>query len=129
MLKSLIASVVARCTHRPWLIILGWVVVAVAAGVYNGRLTLANLSPVLDKGSETIETVLAGKPASFSFQELLPAAPDQPSARLRFVEIHPMLDYSSIEPGKEASDAVRKAAVDLGLPQKYQARVRLTGAV
>ncbi|HTK13466.1 MAG TPA: MMPL family transporter [Xanthobacteraceae bacterium] len=261
MLKSLIASVVARCTHRPWLIILGWVVLAVAAGVYTadnfaistdigklldpnlsfqkqdqkvrdafpqqsetivavvdaptpeqasvaahllaerlrqnptlfkdvqepgsgpffdkngllflpeqqleqtagqltdaspllatlagdpslrgitqglslalkgvetGRLTLANLAPVLDKGSETIETVLAGKPASFSFQELLPAAPDQPSARLRFVTIHPMLDYSSIEPGKEASDAVRKAAVDLGLPQKYQARVRLTGAV
>ena len=40
-----------------------------------------------------------------------------------------MIDYSALEPGKIATDAIRKAAVDVGFADKYQARVRLTGPV
>jgi hopanoid biosynthesis associated RND transporter like protein HpnN len=40
-----------------------------------------------------------------------------------------VIDYSALEPGKDATDAVRKAAADLDFPGKYQARVRLTGPI
>ena len=40
-----------------------------------------------------------------------------------------MLDYSELQPGLKATDAIRKAAIDLNLASTYQARVRLTGPV
>ena len=40
-----------------------------------------------------------------------------------------MIDYSALEPGKDATDAIRKAAADLDFAGKYQARVRLTGPI
>ena len=40
-----------------------------------------------------------------------------------------MLDFSALQPGQAASDAIRKAAADLKLGTDYQARVRLTGPV
>ena len=45
------------------------------------------------------------------------------------IEFKPVLDYNALEPGKGATDAIRKAAVDLDFATKYQARVRLTGPV
>ncbi|MCP1120185.1 MMPL family transporter [Robbsia andropogonis] len=45
-----------------------------------------------------------------------------------FISAHPVLDYSALEPSAAASDAIRQAAVDLHLAQRYHARVRLTGA-
>jgi hopanoid biosynthesis associated RND transporter like protein HpnN len=49
--------------------------------------------------------------------------------RLRFLQIQATLDYSELEPGKRATDAIRQAAQDLDLAGKYQARLRLTGPV
>jgi hopanoid biosynthesis associated RND transporter like protein HpnN len=46
-----------------------------------------------------------------------------------FIEFKPILDYQSLQPGKDASDAIRQAAVDLDFAGKYRARVRLTGPV
>ena len=43
--------------------------------------------------------------------------------------MHPVLDYSALQPGKRSSDAIRQAAKDLDLAGKYRARVRLTGSV
>ena len=40
-----------------------------------------------------------------------------------------MLDFSALQPGQAATDAIRKAASDLKLGTDYQARVRLTGPV
>ncbi|MBN8921236.1 MAG: MMPL family transporter, partial [Rhizobiales bacterium] len=47
----------------------------------------------------------------------------------RFIEIRPVLDYAALEPGKVPSDAIRKAAADLKLDERFEARVRLTGPV
>jgi hopanoid biosynthesis associated RND transporter like protein HpnN len=49
--------------------------------------------------------------------------------RRAFIEFKPKLDYNSLEPGKDATDAIRKAAVDLNFAGQYNARVRLTGPV
>src|SRR6202035_3769733 len=76
-----------------------------------------------------IEDVLAGQPASFSWRELVNPKPPTPNDLRRFIEIRPVLDYGALEPGKKATDAIRKAAADLGLDSQYHARVRLTGAI
>ena len=47
----------------------------------------------------------------------------------RFIEVHPILDYSALEPGRRSSSAIRKAAADLDLAAKDHAHVRLTGSV
>ena len=49
--------------------------------------------------------------------------------RRAFIEFKPKLDYSELEPGKDATDAIRKAATDLNFAGQYGARVRLTGPV
>ena len=47
----------------------------------------------------------------------------------RFIQVQPVLDYSALEPGRAASEAVTAAAQRLNLAGDYQARVRLTGLV
>jgi hopanoid biosynthesis associated RND transporter like protein HpnN len=53
----------------------------------------------------------------------------KPDDLLRFLTIRAVLDFSALEPGLKASDAVRQAAKDLGFADKYHARLRLTGPV
>jgi hypothetical protein len=98
-------------------------------GVQNKMTTLDALARPLSMGAATLEDVLAGRPAAFSWQELISGKHPEPTDLRRFIEVHPILDYSALEPGKRSSDAVRKAAKDLDLASKYQARVRLTGSV
>jgi hopanoid biosynthesis associated RND transporter like protein HpnN len=102
---------------------------AAMIGVQGGKLHLDSLGPIFDRFSQTFEDVLADRPASFSWQELLTSQRSKPGDLRKFVDIVPKLDYSALEPGKQATDAVRKAAAEAGLGPDYQARVRLTGSV
>src|SRR5205814_7286185 len=43
--------------------------------------------------------------------------------------LKPIIDYQALEPGKEATDAVRQAASDLKFASDFDARVRLTGPI
>jgi hopanoid biosynthesis associated RND transporter like protein HpnN len=98
-------------------------------GVDADRLTLDDMTSPLTTSAATLETVLAGKPSSFSWQGLLRGEPPQPMDLRRFIEVRPVLDFGALEPGRKATDAIRQAAADLGLAAHYQARVRLTGTV
>jgi hopanoid biosynthesis associated RND transporter like protein HpnN len=98
-------------------------------GVQNKMTTLDALARPFAMASDTIETALAGKPAHFSWQALLSGKRPDPNDIRRFIEIHPVLDYSALEPGQRSSAAIRKAAGDLDLASRYQARIRLTGSV
>ncbi|HLI98079.1 MAG TPA: MMPL family transporter, partial [Bradyrhizobium sp.] len=49
--------------------------------------------------------------------------------RRAFIEFKPILDFNALEPGRAATDAIRKAAGDLNFASAYGARVRLTGPV
>ncbi len=90
---------------------------------------LAPLASTLNHASDAVETVLAGKPAFFSWRELISGKPPATDDLRRFIQIHPVLDYSALEPGKKATEYIRKAAADLQLKQKLGATVRLTGTV
>ncbi|HKS87232.1 MAG TPA: MMPL family transporter, partial [Pseudolabrys sp.] len=98
-------------------------------GVQNKMVTLDGLTRPLSMASKTVEDALAGHPASFSWLSMLNGVDPQPGDLRRLIEVHPVLDYSALEPGKASSNAIRQAANDLQLAQKYQARVRLTGSV
>jgi hopanoid biosynthesis associated RND transporter like protein HpnN len=101
----------------------------VLAGVREHELTLDAAARPFTMASATLEDVLAGRPATFSWRELVNGAPPSQSDLRRFIEITPMLDFTAIEPGREATDAIRNAVSELDLAAKYQARVRLTGPV
>ena len=98
-------------------------------GVQGGEITLDDMSWPLTLAGDAIEKVNAGQPANFSWHELVERHTATTDERLRFLEIQPALDYSELEPGQRATDAMRRAAADLDFASKYQARLRLTGPV
>ncbi|HEX5213396.1 MAG TPA: MMPL family transporter [Pseudolabrys sp.] len=98
-------------------------------GVQNHSTTLDDLARPLSMAATTFEDVLAGRPAAFSWQEMLNGHPPAAGDLRRLIEVHPVLDYSALQPGKRSSDAIRQAVKELDLAGKYRARVRLTGSV
>jgi uncharacterized protein len=98
-------------------------------GVQSDKLTLDDMKWPLTRAAETLELVNANRPASFSWQVLVQGREAEPSDLLRFLQITAVLDYSELQPGLRASNAIRRAAADLDLASKYQATVRLTGPV
>jgi uncharacterized protein len=98
-------------------------------GVQGGRITLDAMTWPMTLAANAIEAVNAGKPASFSWRDLVMGRAAKPDELRRILEIRAVLDYSSLEPGEKASDAIRQDAKELDFAGKYQARVRLTGPV
>ena len=98
-------------------------------GVQNKMTTLDALARPLSMAAATVEDALAGRPAAFSWQEMLNGQQPRPDDLRRLIEVHPVLNFSALKPGQASSDAIRQAAADLQLAAKYQARVRLTGSV
>ncbi|HKF07216.1 MAG TPA: MMPL family transporter [Xanthobacteraceae bacterium] len=98
-------------------------------GARMNQYTLDDLSGTLNMVSDTLDEVIAGRPASFSWRAMLNGRPTNPDEQRRFVEFRPVLDYAALMPGKVATDAIRDAAAELDIGTKYGARVRLTGPV
>jgi hypothetical protein len=98
-------------------------------GVQSGKLKLDALAYPLNTAATTVEDILGGRPASFSWQALAQGRPAEPNELRRFIDLRPILDYAALEPGHLATAAVRQTAQDLQLASKYQATVRLTGPV
>jgi uncharacterized protein len=98
-------------------------------GIQAQKFTLDDMVRPLTMFATPVEDVLAARPASFSWRELVSNKPPVPNDLRRFIEVSPVLDYGALEPGKKATDAIRQAAADVGFDQQYHARVRLTGAI
>ena len=99
------------------------------AGVQRGEVKLDNTVRPFNLIAQTVEDILSKGSANFSWRELTSKTPLTASDRRAFIEFKPVIDYGALEPGKEATDAIRKAAAELDFPQKFQARVRLTGPI
>ena len=98
-------------------------------GVELEKITLDSMQKPLTATADTVEAVLADKPVHFSWHEMLAGDNPEANSKRKFIDIQPKLDFTALEPGKEATDAIRKAVNDLKLPTEYGARVRLTGPV
>ncbi len=99
------------------------------AGVKRGQVKLDNTERPFNLISQTVEDILNKGTATFSWRELVSDKPLTDSDRRAFIEFKPKLDYNALEPGKDATDAIRQAATDLNFAGQYSARVRLTGPV
>jgi uncharacterized protein len=98
-------------------------------GVRGGEIKLEQLAWPLSLADRTLSDVLAGKPATFSWQELLQGRKLPPDQLRHFIQVEPTLDFSQLQPGHKATAGIRRAASDLGLKEKYGATVDLTGQV
>ena len=102
------------------------------AGVNRGQVKLDNTERPFNLISQTVENILnkgAATFSTFSWRELVTEKPLTDSDRRAFIEFKPKLDYNALEPGKDATDAIREAAKALNFAGEYGARVRLTGPV
>ena len=88
-----------------------------------------SMPQTLNQLADTVESVLAGRPTSFSWKEFLQSEPPNPGDRRRLIAIWPKLDFSSLEPGRQATAAIREAGERADLASDFHARVRLTGPV
>ncbi len=98
-------------------------------GVQGGRITLDAMTWPMTLGADAIEKVNAGQPATFSWRDMVQGRASTAGERRKFLNIQGVLDYSELEPGLKATDAIRKAAADLKFATDYQASLRLTGPV
>jgi uncharacterized protein len=99
------------------------------AGVKRGEVKLDNTARPFSLIAETVENVLKTGSATFSWRELVSDKPLTDADRRAFIEFKPILDFNALEPGKDATDAIRQAASDLNFAGEYHARLRLTGPV
>jgi len=99
------------------------------AGIQRNMYTLDNMTRPLTMFANTLEEVIAGRPASFSWRELVARKAPEPADLRRLIEITPILDYAALEPGAAATKTIRQVASELKLGSEYRARVRLTGPV
>jgi uncharacterized protein len=99
------------------------------AGIKRGQVKLDNAERPFNLISQTVENILNKGDATFSWRELVSDKPLTDSDKRAFIEFKPKLDYNALEPGKDATDAIREAAKALNFASEYGARVRLTGPV
>jgi len=98
-------------------------------GVSTGNAKLADLDAPMARFAEVFEAAAKGEVRYMSWRSLITNAPPKPEELRRFIIVKPRLNFSALEPGLEADNAIRAAASGLGLTQDHGVRVRLTGSV
>src|SRR3954454_22589792 len=95
-------------------------------GIKRGQFKLDSTARPFALIAGTVEDVLNKRAATFSWRELAGDKPLTHADKRSFIELKPILDFNALEPGKDATDAIRQAAGELNLAGDYGARVRLT---
>ena len=101
-------------------------------GVQHGQAKLSDFQPLMAALADTFDRAVVGQAAWFSWQDLMGEASDGGSGNhrtRRVVVVQPALDYSALQPGQAASDAIRTMARSLDLDPAHGVTVRLTGPV
>ena len=101
----------------------------VIAGVQRREIKLDDVIQAMTMAANTVEDALAGRPANFSWRVLASGRPPQPRDLRRFLQVESVLDFSALEPGRAATDAIAQITSDLELQKEYQARIRQTGRI
>lgn len=101
-----------------------------ALGVNRGDAKLADIDKPVRAIGAAMQAAAAGKPAFFSWQDML--AGDKSTgmgSKRKFIIIRTKLDYTALEPGTRSADAIRQIARENGLTPQNGITVRLTGPV
>ena len=73
----------------------------------------------LSLAAETLNDVLADKPATFSWQELVRGSRPQIEQLRHFIEVQPFLNFAALQPGRVATDGILRSAADLKLGERF----------
>ncbi|MBV9290071.1 MAG: MMPL family transporter [Hyphomicrobiales bacterium] len=98
-------------------------------GLRLGKTTLEDMKPAMAAIADALDAVVQGKRAAFSWRRLITGREPEASDLRRFVNIQPVLDYNSLQPGGKATKAIRETIARLGLTAENGVKVRLTGSV
>ena len=98
-------------------------------GVRLGKTTLEGMRPAVTAIADALDGVAQGKHPAFSWRRLITGHAPEPSELRRFVNIQPILNYGDLQPGGQATKAIRATIARLGLTPERGVRVRLTGSV
>ena len=97
-------------------------------GVQHGQAKLDEFQPLLAALADTFDKAAAGQPAFFSWQKLMGSS-DVGRQTRRILVVQPVMDFSALQPGAAASNAIRAAARSLALDHAHGVNIRLTGPV
>jgi uncharacterized protein len=92
----------------------------------------ADLSPYLGSLAgfhQSMADVLSGHPRPLSWQSLLGGGLNDLAGKYKFVLVQPKLDFGALQPGGEATAAMRQIIGGLEFVKSGAARVRITGQV
>src|SRR6516225_7914940 len=84
-------------------------------GVQRGELKLDDMARVMNAGADTAQDVVDGRPASFSWRALATGKPPEPNEMRRFLLVAPVLNFTALQPGRAATEAIATIASDLKL--------------
>ncbi len=101
----------------------------IGLGAQKGGVDLKPYDPALAGFHQALSGALAGHPKPLSWQTLLGGDLAKLAGRERFVLVHPKLDYGTLQPGGQATRAIRAIAAQLPFVQTGDARVRITGQI
>jgi hopanoid biosynthesis associated RND transporter like protein HpnN len=98
-------------------------------GVRLKKTTLEDIEPAVSAIADALEGVEQGRRPAFSWRRLISGRAPERSDLRRFVNIQAVLNYGDLQPGGEATKAVRATIAKLGLTPGRGVTVRLTGSV
>jgi hopanoid biosynthesis associated RND transporter like protein HpnN len=98
-------------------------------GVNGGQASLQDLRTPIRALADALQGLAADNPTSLSWSSLITGhEPDRRELR-NIILVDPKLDFTQLEPGKLAIEAIRATANRLQLDNAHGVRVRLTGPV
>src|SRR5262249_24795790 len=95
-------------------------------GARLGKTKLEDLRPALTAIADALELLSNGKHPAFSCRTLITGRAPEPSELRRFVNIHPVLDFEDLQPGRNSTETIREPVDKLGLTPEKGVKVRLT---
>ena len=99
-------------------------------GVTRGDVDLGPYLPSLEAFHQAMADALSGHPQPLSWQALLGgSALNNLAGKYTFVLVQPKLDFGALQPGGEATEAMRDVIANLEFVKSGDARVRITGQV
>jgi uncharacterized protein len=99
------------------------------SAVKSGEASLQDIEPAVTAFSDTFEDTLAGRPAYFSWRTFFIGKKSTSREMRHVLLVQPVMDYTALEPGAAASDAIRAIARSLDLDPAHGVNIRLTGPV
>jgi uncharacterized protein len=98
-------------------------------GASKGDVDLSPYLGSLEAFHQSMADVLSGHPRPLSWQSLLGGGLNDLAPKYKFVLVQPKLGYGALQPGGEATDAMRAVIAGLEFVKSGVARVRITGQV